>query len=88
MKIDKRLTELEQITARQNEDFEKGAWLTFEYEDGTYGIKSARLGDYEFDTKEEMQKFIDENHKGNPEGHIGFIDISYHDAQGEPPREL
>jgi hypothetical protein len=88
MKINNRLAELEQITARQNEDFEEGAWLTFEYEDGTYGIKSARLGDYNFDTKEEMQNFINENHKGNPEGYIGFIDISYLDVQGEPPKEL
>ncbi len=88
MKINNRLAELEQITARQNEDFEEGAWLIFEHEDGSYQIRSARLGGHEFDSKEQMQSFIDESHKGNPEGHIGFIDISYLNVQGEPPKEL
>ncbi len=88
MKINNRLSQLEMITARQNGDFETGAWLIFEHEDGSYQIRSERLGGHEFDSKEQMQGFINENHKGNPEGHIGFIDISYLHVQGEPPIEL
>jgi len=88
MRINNRLSQLEEITSNQAADFEDGAWLIFENEDGSYRIRSERFGGHEFDSKEQMQSFINENHKGNPEGHIGFIDISYHDAQGEPPREL
>jgi len=88
MRIDNRLAQLEATTLNQAADFEEGAWLIFEHEDGSYQIRSERLGGHEFDSKEQMQGFINENHKGTPEGHIGFIDISYLNVQGEPPKEL
>lgn len=88
--LDKRLTELEAIAERENKDYETGAWIIFEEEDGTYKLSSSRLGKHDFESKEKLDAFIEEHHKGTPPswGGFAFIRVSYPDIQGEPPKEL
>ena len=89
MTIHNRLSELEAITRRENADYEAGAWMIFEYEDGTYTISSARLGKHTFESESEMDTFIEKHHKGlPPECGVEFILVSFINAQGEPPEEL
>ena len=90
MNLDKRLSELEAISERLNNNYEKGAWIIFEHFDGSRKLSSARLGKHHFDSEDEMQEFIDEHHRGWPPnyGRIDFIKVSYANTKGEPPDEL
>ena len=90
MNLNKRLSELESISERLNNNYEKGAWIIFEHLDGSRDLSSARLGKHHFDSEDEMQEFIDEHHRGWPPsyGKIDFIIISEARSAGKPPDEL
>jgi len=86
MNIHKRIKTLEAIV--DPDEFETGAWSIHNYGDGTFSVSSARLGIQRFNSRPEMETFIKENHKGNPPGQFGFINVNFVNAQGERPIEL